>query len=395
MKNFNVLFTLKVLKNILWNFLDSFFILYFLEISYNNIFTLGIYKLISITVLYIMIFIFKNISKSKKRVYLLKAGIVFEFIYFLLILLLKEQVIKYIIILGIIYGVAEGLYFSIYDVFESEGIDNKDRNKFSGYYIFIKSIISIIFPLIFGILISKDGFNACILLVLAIVILMIVMSFLFKDVFFYNDKKTNIKQYIKLINNNTLIKKVYKIYIFYGFTYSLGALSSIVTLFILKVFNNSFTLGIFTSVFSIITCIIGILFSKKINKYKYNKYISISMSFNIISFLVMILKCNYITVILFYLFQTISKTLLGLINDNTVANISNMKVIKENYKIEYFLGCETALFIGRFISYSIFITMSFFKDYIIFFVILFILSLIILTLKSIKLVKEFNCIAID
>ncbi len=395
MKNFNVLFTLKILKNILWNFLDSFFILYFLEISYNNIFTLGIYKLIYITVLYIVIFIFRNISKSKKRIYLLKIGIIFKFIYFLLILLLKEQIVKYIIILGIIYGVAEGLYFSIYDVFESEGINNKDRNKFSGYYVFIKSIISMIFPLIFGALISKEGFNTCILLVLTIVILMIIMSFLYKDVFFYNDKKTNLKQYIKLINNNPLIKRVYKIYIFYGLTYSSGALSSIVTLFILKIFNNSFKLGIFTSIFSIITCIIGILFSKKINKYKYNKYIGISMSFNIVTFLLMVFTCNYITVILFYLFQTISKTLLGLINDNTVANISNMKIIKENYKIEYFLGCETALFTGRFISYCIFITMSFFKDYIMFFVILFISFLIILTIQSIKLVKEFNYIDID
>lgn len=396
MNNFNVLFILKILKNILWNFSDSFFILYFLGISYNNILSLGIYKLISITVLYITIFLFRNISKSKYRIHLLRIGIFFEFVYFFLIFMLKEKLIDNIILLGIIYGIAEGLYFSVYDVIESYGVNNTSRNKFSGYYIVIKSIISILFPLIFGGLISIEGFSKCIFLVLIIVVLMIIMSFIFKDIYFYEDKKVNLNKYVELINDNNIpINRIYKIYIFYGFTYSLGAFSNIVTLYIIKIFNDSFSLGIFTSIFSIISCIIGLLFSKLISKHNNIKYISISMSFTIITLVLMVFSCNFVTVVIFNFFQTISKTLLSLINDNTVANISNYKLVKQKYKIEYFLGCETALFIGRVISYCIFITMSFFYDYMIIFIMVFIIFLIILTFESIKLQKDYNGIDID
>ena len=65
MSSYKVLFILRILKNVLTGFVESFFVLYFLDVSDNNILPLGIYKLIAVTAIYGAIFFVRNLAKSK------------------------------------------------------------------------------------------------------------------------------------------------------------------------------------------------------------------------------------------------------------------------------------------------------------------------------------------
>lgn len=381
--NYKVLFGLKILKSILQTFVDSFLVLYFLTLSQNNILPLGIYKIVSMFVVFITIFCLRNISKSKYRVHLLRIAIFLDLIYFLAIIFLREKVIDYIYIVGILYGLEEGFYYSVFSMFESDGITNLERTKFAGHYTVARSALSIIFPLFFGTLIASTSFLKSIILVLLIVILRIILSFIYQDKNLPATSKTDIKKYIKLIKHDKNIKQLYKINFFNGLTYSKGAFQSIIILYIIKVFNDSFSLGIFTSIFSLISCIIGILFAKHIKRQNYSNIIKISMSITIISLIVMILKCNMVTIVVFNFFQTISKGLTDLINDNSKANISNLASIRKEYKVEYFLGVEFMLFLGRMISQGLFIVMAFVN--VIYLLPIFILFLIMFMVSSIKL----------
>ncbi len=96
MNNYKVLFSFRVLKSILSDFVDSFLVLYFLEVSDSNILPLGIYKLVSVITIYSIIFLARNLAKSKHRVNLMRLGIVLDFVYFLTIILLKDKIIDYI-----------------------------------------------------------------------------------------------------------------------------------------------------------------------------------------------------------------------------------------------------------------------------------------------------------
>ena len=383
--NYKILFILRLLKSILTTFVDSFLVLYFLQVSNSNILPLGIYKIVSITVIYFTIFLLKNLCKSKYRINLLRIGIILDFVYFLLIIILKEKVVDYIYIIGIVYGLEEGFYYSVYNMFESNSVSNKQRAKFSGQYQTAKSILSILFPLIFGSLIVATGFIKSLIVVLIIVIARIICSFIFKDESSFETTKTNIKQYIKLFKSDKRITSVFKQRIFSGLTYSEGALSNIITIYIIKVFSDSLSLGIFTSIFSIVSCILGMLFVKVIKKKHYKNIIEITNIITIIGLVFMIVYCNFITIVIFKFLQTVSMGLTDLIVNNNTANVSNIELIKKNYKVEYFLTQETGLFIGRFISNFIFILMAFFSDYILTFIAIYILFLILLTKNSIAL----------
>lgn len=383
MNNYKVLFSLRILKSILTNFVDSFLVLYFLDVSDRNIVPLGIYKLVAIIAIYSVIFLTRNFSKSENRANLMRIGIVLDFVYFLTIILLRDKVVNYIYLVGLLYGLEEGFYYSVYNILESDGITNEERAKFAGTYTALEAVLSIIFPLIFGSLIYATGFLKSLIIVFIIVVLRIILSFIYKDNNVPNSNKTNMEKYFKLTKNDKRFKQMYKVEFLNGIIYSEAAFSYIVTIYIIKVFSDSFSLGVFTSIFGIITFIIGILFAKFINKKYYASAIRISIVFTIMSLFLMVFRCNAITIILFNLFQTISKSFKGLITGNNQSNLSNYSKIAKEYKTEYWLTNETSLVMGRIISSSVFILLAYIDSTIM--VILYAVFLLLFAINSIKL----------
>lgn len=383
--NYKVLFSLRVLKSIISSFVDTFLLLYFLDISDSNILPLGIYKLVAVVTIYLVIFLCRNFAKSNHRTNLMRIGIIFDFIYFITIIILKDKVVDYIYFIGLLYGLEEGFYYSVYNMLESDGITNDERAKFIGTYTATESILSIIFPLIFGSLIYATNFLKALIIVSIIVVIRLILSFVFKDNNIPETNKTNIKKFLKVVQDNKNIKQMYLVEFFNGLTYSEGAFSYIVTIYIIKVFSNSFSLGVFTSIFNIITCFIGIMFAKLIKKEYYAVSIKFSMLLTIISLFILIFRCNIITIVLFNLFQTISKSLMDLINDSSLYNLCNDEKIKKEYKVEYWLINETVLVISRIISNCVFILMAYCNSQLI--IIIFALFLVMFAFNSIKLQK--------
>lgn len=387
-RNYKVLFSMRLLKGILTNFVDVFLVLYFINVSNNNILPLGIYKLVDITTIWLVIFLLRNYCKSKNRVWLMRIGIVLYFIYFLAIILLKEQVVNYIYLIGLLYGLEEGFYYSVYNTIESDGIENKDREKYLGTYNAWKNIVSIIFPLFFGSLIEKSGFINTIIVVLIIVALQIILSIVLKDNNIPKESKTDLKEFNDVIKEHPELKSIIQTNICSGLTYSEGALSYVITIYIIKVFSESVSLGIFTSIFSVISIIIGFLFVKVIKPKYYIKLLCTTLPITIILLCIMLLNCNFITIVLYNLFQTISKLLSDLIRERNIFNFSNIETIKRKYKVEYFLTLEKSLFIGRVISNTLFILMAFLDAN--FIMAIFVIFVILQAISVVKLQYDMN-----
>lgn len=359
MSSYKVLFILRILKNVLTGFVESFFVLYFLDVSDNNILPLGIYKFIAVTAIYGAIFFVRNLAKSKYRVHLMRVGIFLDLAYFCTIILLKNRLVDYIYIVGVLYGLEEGIYYSVYNMIESDEITNEERAKFTGTYTAVQAVLSIAFPLVFGSLIYANGFIKSLALVVAIVLIRIFFSLYLKPKGIPKEKKTNIKKYLQRTETIPLFKQLYITEFFYGVIFTEGAFAYIVTIYIVRVFSNSFSLGIFTSLFSLVTCVIGMLFAKCMKKEHYGPAIRISMVLTVICLMVMMMNCRAETIVLFNLFYTVSKTLGTLINENIQADLSNFENIRKEYKVEYWLANETCFFAARLISNGLFIGMAF------------------------------------
>lgn len=381
--NYKVFYSLRILKSIITSFVEVFLVLYFLNVSNSNILPLGIYKLVSVVTIYLVIFLCKNFARSKHRANLLRIGIVFDLIYFGSIIFLRERVVDYIYLIGLLYGLEEGFYYSVYNMLESDGIKNSERAKFAGSYTATKSVLSIIFPILFGGLIHTTGFIKALIIVSIIIVIRMILSFLFKDTNLPDIKKTNIKKFLNITKDSKEIKQMRVVTFFSGLTYSEGAFALIVTIYIIKAFSDSFSLGVFTSIFSVMVCIIAILFAKFMKQKYYAPAILISAILTILSLITLIIFCNVYTIVIFNFCQTLLKSFMGLINDNSKANLCNDERIRKDYKVEYWVVDETMLVLSRILSNSIFILMAFFDTTI--FIIIFGVFLAVLAYNSIKL----------
>lgn len=214
------------------------------------------------------------------------------------------------------------------------------------------------------------------------------MSFVIIDKNIPKEEKVNLKEFKKIVKKDKSIRQVQKRQFFHGITYSEGAFSYITTIYIIKVFSNSVSLGIFTSIFSLISCGIGILFAKYIKPKSYVKLIKYSTFFTIVALCIMIYNCSMMSIIIYNLFETFSKKLITLISDNTQANISNKEIIKNKFKVEYWLGTEKALFLGRILSNCLFILMAVTGENIMMYI--FVIFLILLSVSSVQLQKSVN-----
>ena len=386
--NYNILFCLKIFKNILTTFLETFLILYFFQISNNNILPIGIYKLLSIITIWLVIFSFRNICKTKQRINLLRIGIILNFLYFFTLIVLREKVIDYIYLVGILYGLEEGFYYSVYNMIESDGITNNMRQKYVGSTHAVNNILSILLPIFFGYIVLKSGFINSLIIFIILIIIQIILSYLYDDINLPKHNKVNLKKFKKICHHDKKFQLIFKMKCCEGIVYSEGALKMIISLFIIRVFSDSFSLGIFTSIFSIISALLGWLFIKTIKTKNYKNWIIYSTILTVITLIWVILNCNPLSIIIFNFFQRISKDIINLINEKNIQNIANVPKIKNEYKVEYYLFIETALVIGRIIGSILFILMAFIYNNIILYI--FIIFLIMWSYYCLKIQIELD-----
>lgn len=135
-----------------------------------------------------------------------------------------------------------------------------------------------------------------------------------------------------------------------------------ITIYIIKIFSDSFSLGVFTSVFGIISSLIGIAFAKFLKKKHYSSLIMVSAIATILSFLAMVLSCNAFTIIIFNFCQTIYKCIIHAINEVHSGNLCNDPRIRRNYKTEYRVIAERYYAAGRTVSAILFLLTAFFSD---------------------------------
>ena len=215
--------------------------------------------------------------------------------------------------------------------------------------------------------------------------ILIIISFKIKDSFIPKDNKVKLREYLDIIKTNKAIINIYNTNVFSGLTYSSGAFLSIITIYIISVCNNSISLGIYSSIICLIVAILSFLFGYIIKKDKYINIILITSLSSIISLIIMIYNCNLITIVIFNILSKINWEFIYLVNITSQGNLTNINEIKDKYKVEFYQFYELSLFIGRFISFILFILMSFISvNYIL---PIFIVFLLLLMFNSIRVQK--------
>lgn len=343
-------------------FASTFLISYIISINAenalsNSIVTISIYYITNFIVFGLTYFLMSYVVDKTSRVWIYRLGILLFGGFIVLVVFVGEELAKYIVLAGSIYGIAEGVYFSAYNVLKGEMVPRKNMSTFSTLCIILEKVLKVVFPVLLGFMIDASSFVMTAVFVLIIVVAQLGVTFLIKAQRPDNSSFEFFK-YLKSLKGSgddiARIKRVYNVSWFYGFKTIFATLFSIVTIY---TFKTNLKLGIFTSLSSVIA-IISLVFFKYFTKE--GKRTALYMSIGVLllcSTITLSLFMNKWTYVLFNFCQAVCLTILG----NGVDIERNLIIKKTGHYsdiAEHNCVVELILTISRIFSYLLMLVLG-------------------------------------
>ena len=374
------------INNILYMFLNTFMVAYFITLTNYNYKLISIYYIANFICIALTFYLLGFIIKKYSKIKIFRTGIILYCLYILLIALLKERIVDYYVLLGATYGTVQGILWAPGLSLVNEYVKD-DSNNFVSMKSILTQILKIIMPFILGASIELTSFSFIAIIILFLSVIQFFFSLLIKDDTKSRNSNYNLKEYIKYVKNKKLLKTYYKLVACDGIVNYM--LATVVTILIVTSFKTTFNLGMLTTIFSACSIISVYIFQRKIKRnINTTKICTIMM---IISLITLLIDINKYTVIIYNLFNSLF--LILLINSAETKRyeiITKDKKASNNYIVEHQILSEICLNIARILGYIVLLIASVLNKPIIFKIMLIIITIIIVIYSYllIKIEKE-------
>ena len=348
----NIIIAINAIKKVMILFLGPFLTAYFIKKSQESIIDLSIYYIFSYILLGVGSFIVASIIKNKFRVGMFRVGVIFNFIYIMAIIILKEKIVDYLWLISILYGVSSSIYWFSYNLFVINKIDNERRTEYTVKSKIISSIIGVLCPIVLGSIITVTNYELTAIIILIISIVQIILSFMLSPDNKTNLSKFNARQTFDKLKSNKQIRRTSIVEFFIGMNVSDGALEILMTILILDSFKTDMNLGIITSITTVLSMICVHLYGKIYKKRDDKSLVIVSSILPVIAVFILLIWRNNITIIIYNICYVIFTSLLALTREIRLFNISDSYIVDKNNQCEFFALREGILNIGRVIGYT-------------------------------------------
>lgn len=371
-----------VINNILYMFLNTFMVAYFITLTNYDYKLISIYYIMSFIFILLSFLVLGRIVKNKTQVVVYRIGIAMYCLYILSVALLKEKIVDYYIYLGAYYGIVQGFFWSAGHSLTNEYVKDTTNN-----FISLKSIIGktlkIIIPFILGASIEVTSFSYVAKIILIFSIIQFSFSLLIKDKEKINTKKYNLKEYISYIKSNKKFKEFYTLIACDGIVSYL--LNTLITILIVMTFKTMISLGTITTIFSICSILSVYIFQRRLGNS--NNILIISTVLMVISVILLLIDINKVTIILYNLCDSVFLVLLvNKVETKRYEIVNNDKKVTKDYLVEHQVVSEAVLNISRIIGYIVLFIASLFNS-MIFFKLLLVISTIFIVIYCRLMVK--------
>lgn len=362
-----------LINNILYMFLNTFMVAYFITLTNYDYRLISIYYILSFIGILLTFLLLGGIIKNKNQVGVFRSGIIFYCIYILVVALLKEKIVEYYMYLGFCYGIIQGLFWVAAHTLINEYTKNVE-NSFVSFKSMLSKILKVFFPIVFGASIQFTSFSYIARIVVILSLLQFVFSLFINDKGKINSKKYDLREYIKYIKNNKEFNTAYKVSACDGIVHYL--LETLITILVVMTFKTTLSLGIITTICSFVSILSVYVFQYKL---KSNKTIlSISSVVMVISVILLLVSINKITIIIFNLCNSIFLVLLMNTAEQKSYDVINRdKKIVKDYIVEHQVTWQIVLNVSRIMGYVVLFIASLFNHMMVFKVLLVLVTIVI------------------
>ena len=328
---------------------------FILDVSNDNIINVAIFYLVlhvsAIALSWLIAPLFKKFSK----VIALRIGIMFKFIFVLIVVFFKDSIVNYVYLIAICDAFAEILFWCGVNTLQPLVTKNSSLSTFISISKILGTIINIVVPIFMGYLIDKIGIHIISITMIFVVVAQIVFSMLIKQKDEELNTKLNYKGYAKKLKENCPQSKRLFVNLFlYGIC---SNVTMLILYFTVITFGSNLSLGIFSMLASIMAIIVVAIYNVK--KRWFNNRITAITSSILIAFSIIFImfNLNKVSLILFYVFWHISIIVPEITTSSIRFNIVQQPSL-EKFNIENLTVSETYLDAGRVVGEILLVLMG-------------------------------------
>lgn len=382
----NIIIIIDAIKKIMTIFLGPFLTAYFISTSTNSILNIAIYYIFTYATMALSTLVVAALAEKKNRIKIFRIGIILNFIYILIIILLKEKIINYLPIISILYGISASCYYFPYNLFIINKVKNTERTNYMVKLFITISVVGILFPIIFGSIITITNYILTAVIVLFISLIQIILSFFITDNHNGYLEEYNLKKaWLELKKNKQVINCLAGEF-FIGMNICNGTLETVMVILILNSFKTNINLGIITSIATLLSILVVKIYGLIYNKRDDKKVIIISSIIPVISLIIFLILKTNTTVIIYKFSYVIFAEILSLVRKIKIFNLSNSKIVNKSNQCEFNAIREVTLNVGRVTGYTLLLLAGLTQSAVVLNIVTIILTLSLLVM-SINLTK--------
>lgn len=346
-KNSVVLLSCLLINNVTSMFIYTYLLAFILDISSNGILNVATFYCSLHVSMIAFSWLFAPLFKKIKKSNILSFGIFFKCIFILMVGIFKDSIINYIILIALFNAASEVLFWGGANPLLPIITQKNKLVSFMSAHKILGNIISIIVPIIMGYFIDVSGINVVALIIGILITIQLLLSFCISEEDTKKRNKPHFREFVNSIKlNYPKAKKIYVNLFLFGFC---SNISTIMLYYTVVTFGSNISLGIFSTISSIIGIIVLLIFNYK-RKYfsTYTSFIIFS-SLMLVSVIFVLIELSKVSLIIFYLIWNISIIIPDTITGSLRLNIIKRKGLTE-YNIENVTISETYLDAGRIIG---------------------------------------------
>lgn len=364
MKNFDrsqkCLLTVHILKMIMDLFISTFLVSYILSqtpesILGKGLFNIGLFYVSWYFIYGLFEFICSYFVDKGNRVLFLRIAIVINTLLIVALVFWGEQISHWIVLAGAICGLVDAFYYSSYLIMRTELAGGKSVKLYNMLTTIFTNVVKIVVPTIMGYVIEASTLSSIAIYIVIISVIQFAVSMFIKS-----DKnessKFEFKKFLNYLKSNKedskKLKWTYISSIPSGFKATYYVLVVVLTVY---VFKKDSLLGVYTSLFSLLTMLCLIMYKLADNNKKFNKFIIyLLLGFlPVISTIIVAIKTSEVTLVILNFLLTVSSYF-----SDYLGNLERDAVIKSVHKNEFIaehqVFGELIQCVGRVTAFGIF-----------------------------------------
>lgn len=331
-------------------FLSNTFVNIYLWKQTNDLINIAMYNLAIYVAQTILFTLSGSWAKRIDRVIILRIGVFFLSVFFLLVLFTGEKAASYNLLLGAVLGIGYGMYWLAYSVLTFEVTEPETRDFFNGVSGLLQSLTGMIGPFVAGYIITRMNNSHGYTLIFAVSFFLFLLAVICTAGIKRRgaEGKFGLRQVWKEVKRDAAWRNTVLAHVFQGVRE--GIFTFIISVWVFIVTNSELSLGTFNLVYSAFSFIFYYIATRYIKSRQRKTAIFLSGVALSLSVVLLLVELNFSTLLIYAAIIGVFYPILYVPYLSLTYDVIGKARDAAKLRVEYIVLSDVATNIGRIIS---------------------------------------------